>query len=206
MIINKSAITALLCVAIATDLSAQRCENKKLAPKELLGDYEYKSQTTYTQLGTGDTIRIKTIVYSQYDYRIFVVGEKGLGKIHFNIIMPEKRFEPFVQNIVDKEITLYKKDKNGFLEYDENENPIPIGTTTIKDTLWGRQLITYEQPLFSSQASPTPYWEQTVTKTRLLIIEIIIPPKRRFFFGCIAVMVGRKPRTLPPTQNENLEY
>ncbi|HON19548.1 MAG TPA: hypothetical protein PK990_10350 [Salinivirgaceae bacterium] len=202
MTIKKIAFIVLLSCISISHLFSQRCETKKLAPKELLGNYEYQSQSAYTQVGTGDTIRIKTIVYSQYDYRIFVAGEKNLGKIHFEIIMPEKRFEPYPQNVIDKEIILYKKDKNGFLEYDENENPIPIGKTTIKDTIWGRQLVTYEQVIFNSNEAP--YWEASINKTRLLIVKIIVPKKRRFFFGCIGLMVGRKSRALSDNLSQPL--
>ncbi|HOG20128.1 MAG TPA: hypothetical protein PKW37_06770, partial [Salinivirgaceae bacterium] len=75
---KKVLIIFILLTVVTISLNAQRCEKKKLAPKEWLGNYDYSSQTTYTQLAVGDTIRMKTVVYSQYHYRIFVVGESRL--------------------------------------------------------------------------------------------------------------------------------
>ncbi len=184
-------ITISLFSAIYTN--AQRCEKKKLAPKEWLGDYDYTKQTTYTQLAVGDTIRMKTVVYSQYDYRIFAVGEHRLGKLKYRILIPEKKFNPIIDKIVDKQITVYERDHNGFLIYDENEEPIPKGTATIKDTVWTRRLITTETEIFTNDNNEDLYWESKIQKTRLLVVEIIIPKSKNYFYGCVALMVGQKP-------------
>lgn len=183
----------ILLIVVTTSLNAQRCEKKKLAPKEWLANYDFSTQTTYTQLAVGDTIRMKTVVYSQYDYRIFVVGENRLGRLKYRILVPEKKFEPVVGKVVDKEITLYKRDQHGFLMYDENEKPIPIGTTIVKDTIWSRQLTTSESVIFENDNIDNFYWDAKVHKTRLLIVEVIVPKSSRYFFGCVSLMVGRIP-------------
>ncbi len=189
------------CFSLGT-IHAQRCEKKKLAPKEWLGNYEFTNQTTYTQLAVGDTIRMKTIVYSQFDYRIFVAGERRLGEIKYRILIPEKRFEPTVDKVVDKQVVVYERDVNGFLLYDENEEPIPKGTATVKDTIWSRRLVTHEKVLFKNNNTESLYWDSKIQKTRLLIIEIIVPKSRRYYFGCIALMVGRIPFSDKPDKPE----
>lgn len=172
---------------------SQRCDKKKFCPSELLGEYDYGPQTTYTQLGTGDTIRIKTVVYSKFNYRIFVCGERRLGDIRFKVYYPEKRFEPTIDRIIDKQVVDYKRDKNGFLIYDNNEEPIKQGISVVKDTVWTRRLVTYDNLVFDNDVPENLFWESEVKKTRLMIVEIVIPKSRRYFFGCIAVMVGRIP-------------
>jgi hypothetical protein len=198
-------ISFLLCFLFClsfTSIHAQRCEKKKLAPKDWLGDFDYISQSTYTQLAVGDTIRMKTIVYSQYNYRIFVAGERRLGKINYRILIPEKRFEPTVDKVVDKQVVVYERDANGFLVYDENEDPIPKGNAVVKDTIWTRRLVTHENPIFENNTVDNFYWESKIQKTRLLVIEIIVPKSRRYYFGCIALMVGRIPFADKPDKPE----
>ncbi|HPW66779.1 MAG TPA: hypothetical protein PLS84_06815 [Salinivirgaceae bacterium] len=192
-IFNRVLFISILLYVATTSLSAQRCEKKKLAPREWLGSYSYSSQTTYTQLAVGDTIRMKTVVYSQYNYRIFVVGENRLGRLKYRILVPEKKFEPVVGKVIDKEVTLYERDQNGFLIYDENEEPIPIGTTTVKDTIWSRRLTTSESVIFENDNIENFYWDAKIQKTRLLIVEVIVPKSNRYFFGCVSLMVGRIP-------------
>ncbi|MDD2562824.1 MAG: hypothetical protein PHU27_01240 [Salinivirgaceae bacterium] len=190
-----------LCLFSLMSVKAQRCDKKDFCPTELLGDYEYDDQTTYTQMATGDTIRIKTVVYSKYDYRIFVCGERRLGDIEYKIFYPEKRFEPKIDEITKKQVPVYKRDKNGFLIYDDNEEPIQEGVTTINDTLWTRRLVTYTNLVFENNKPESLYWESQIMKTRLMIVEIVVPKSRRYFFGCIAVMVGR----VPSQETENIE-
>ena len=190
-----------LCLFSFVSGNAQRCDKKDFCPAELLGNYEYDAQTTYTQMATGDTIRIKTVVYSKYDYRIFVCGERRLGSIEYKIFYPEKRFEPKIDKISEKQVPVYKRDKNGFLIYNDDEEPIQEGVTTINDTIWTRRLVTYNNLVFENKSSEFLYWESQIMKTRLMIVEIIVPKSRRYFFGCIAVMVGRMPTQEP----ENIE-
>lgn len=201
----RIALQAIIIIATTfpltpTSLKAQKCENKKLAPKEWLGQYDYVSQTTYTQLAVGDIIRVKAVVYSQYDYRIFVVGEKRLGKVEYKIIEPQKKFEPVINQIIEKEVLTYQLDSNGLPIYDQDENPIPTGTKTIYDTLWSRQLKTSEITIYDNTQTTTPYCELTIKKNKLLIVEIVVPPAKRHHFGCIALMIGRRPMEVPPLQ------
>ena len=178
-------------VLFSTNLFSQNCEKKLSNHKQITGKWDFKSQSIYTQLASNDVIRIKTIVYQKYDYRIFAICESKLGKIKFKIYEPEKRFEATVDRIAEKEITTYQRDDKGFLIYDDDENPIPTGTAIVNDTIWSRTLTTVEKLIFDSSTSETFYWESRVQKTQLLIVELSIPKTRRFQFGCIGVMVGR---------------
>lgn len=196
---NRFAPAAAIALATAWALAApasaqaQRCDKKNLAPREMLAGFDYSEQSVYTQMGTGDTIRMKTVLYTNHKYRIFVAGERRLEDLGYRIYYPEKRFEPVAAEVIDKEIPLYRRDQNGMLVYGENQEPIPEGTTTVKDTVWTRRLATTETLLFDSQTANGEAWESVAPKTRLMIIEITVPANKRYFFGCVALMVGRLP-------------
>ena len=174
---------------------AQNCEKKLAKNRHITENWDFKSQSVYTQLASNDTIRIKTIVYQKFDYRIFAICEPRLGRLHYRIYQPEKRFESTVEKITEKETVTYQRDDKGFLIYDDDENPIPTGTAIVNDTTWARTLSTFDKILFDSNVAETQFWESKVQKTELLIVEIIIPKTKRFHFGCIGLMVGRAPYT-----------
>lgn len=178
--------------------NGQRCDNKEFCDKSLYGDFDFRSQSNYAQVYSGDTLRVKVVVYSGQDYRIFTCAERKLKKTHFRIIYPEKRFHRTVKSISEKNVPIYEKDKDGNFLYDEKEERIVTGTIFANDTIWGRDLVTSESVVFDSQKEKLPFWEISIHKTRLIIIETIIPEDKKPTMGCIQIMVGRKYKSANP--------
>lgn len=176
----------------------QRCDNKDLCSKEMFGDFDYRSQSNYAQVYSGDTLRVKVVVYSGQEYRIFTCAERKLKNTQFRIIYPEKRFHRTVKEIAQKDVPIYEKDKNGNFIYDENGERIITGTIFANDTIWGRDLITSESVIYDSREAKEPYWEVSIHKTRLIMIETLIPQEKKPVSGCIQIMVGRKYKSANP--------
>lgn len=189
---------SILFVFLIVGGYSQRCDNKDLCDKEMFGDFDYRSQSNYAQVYSGDTLRVKVVVYSGQEYRIFTCAERKLKKTQFRIIYPEKRFHRTVKEILQKDVPIYEKDKNGnFIYNDKGERNI-TGTIFANDTIWGRDLITSESVVYDSRESKDPYWEVQIHKTRLIIIETLVPVEKTTISGCIQIMVGRKYKSANP--------
>ena len=188
----RSYIIFLFLILGVLTVRAQRCDDKDFCDKDLYGEYDYRSQSNYAQVYTGDTVRVKVVVYSGQNYRIFTCAERRLKDVFFRVIYPEKRFKRALKEIKKKQVPIYEKDKDGNFLYDENGDRIKTGTIFANDTVWGRDLVTSESVVYDSRRAEEPYWEASIHKTRLIIIESIIPPFRKKRNGCIQIMVGRK--------------
>ncbi len=188
-------ITIVILIFAGTNAFAQRCDNKNFCDKDLYGDYDFRSQTNYAQVYSGDTVRVKVVVYSGQSYRIFTCAERKLKDVYYRIIFPEKRFKRTIKEITEKHVPIYEKDKDGNFVYNEEGERITTGTIFARDTVWGRELITTESPVYDSRKAENPYWEAKIRKTRLIIIETVIPKHRKERSGCIQIMVGRKYKT-----------
>ncbi|ALO14948.1 hypothetical protein [Salinivirga cyanobacteriivorans] len=188
----RSYIIFLFLILGVLTVRAQRCDDKDFCDKDLYGEYDYRSQSNYAQVYTGDTVRVKVVVYSGQNYRIFTCAERRLKDVFFRVIYPEKRFKRAFKEIKKKQVPIYEKDKDGNFLYDENGDRIKTGTIFANDTVWGRDLVTSESVVYDSREAEEPYWEASIHKTRLIIIESIIPPFRKKRNGCIQIMVGRK--------------
>ncbi|HKK59769.1 MAG TPA: hypothetical protein VJ937_09840 [Salinivirga sp.] len=188
----RSYIIFLFLILGVLTVRAQRCDDKDFCDKDLYGEYDYRSQSNYAQVYTGDTVRVKVVVYSGQNYRIFTCAERRLKDVFFRVIYPEKRFKRAFKEIKKKQVPIYEKDKDGNFLYDENGDRIKTGTIFANDTVWGRDLVTSESVVYDSREAEEAYWEASIHKTRLIIIESIIPPFRKKRNGCIQIMVGRK--------------
>lgn len=188
----RSYIIFLFLILGVLTVRAQRCDDKDFCDKDLYGEYDYRSQSNYAQVYTGDTVRVKVVVYSGQNYRIFTCAERKLKDVFFRVIYPEKRFKRAFKEIKKKQVPIYEKDKDGNFLYDENGDRIKTGTIFANDTVWGRDLVTSESVVYDSREAEEAYWEASIHKTRLIIIESIIPPFRKKRNGCIQIMVGRK--------------
>ncbi len=188
----KSYILLFLFVFGALFATAQRCDDKDFCDKDLYGEYDYRSQSNYAQVYTGDTVRVKVVVYSGQNYRIFTCAERRLKDVYFRVIYPEKRFKRAFKKVIQKEVPIYQKDKDGNFMYDKNGDRIKTGTIFANDTVWGRDLVTSESVVYDSREAEQAFWEASIHKTRLIIVESIIPPFRKKRNGCIQIMVGRK--------------
>jgi hypothetical protein len=171
---------------------AQNCSKKKLADNELKGNYDYRGQSMFVEVSSGDSTILNIVLYSKQNYRIFVANEQKLGKIHYQIIVPRKKFNRVVKEIQPKKITIYKKDPLGFYLYDNNGSRIPIGEETIQDTVWARETTSIDEMVFDSRTSELPYWLATPNKTQLITIKVYVEPLEKKINGCLGVYVGRE--------------
>lgn len=185
-------ILVVLIIVVFHQVQAQRCDKKNYCDKGLYGEYDYRSQSNYSQVYTGDTLRVKVVVYAKQSYRIFTCADRKLKKVHFNIIFPEKRFKRIIKNVVTKEVPIYEKNKNGKIIFNDKGEKILTGTIFANDTVWGRQLVTSEKIVYNSEKEKNKFWDALIHKTRLIIIEVIIPEQRKKRPGCIQIMVGRE--------------
>jgi hypothetical protein len=176
----------------------QRCDNKDLCDKDFFGDFDFRSQSNYTYVYTGDTLRVKVVIYSGQEYRIFTCAERKLKDTYFRIIYPEKRCRRVVKEVAQKYVPIYERDKEGNFVFDETGERIMTGTIFANDTVWGRELETSESVIYESNKAEIPYWEANIHKTRLIIIETIIPKGRKSASGCIQIMVGRRYKSANP--------
>lgn len=177
---------------LPTLLFSQNCSKKKLATKEMFGEFDYRGQSIFVELANGDTSTLKIVLYSKQNYKIFAVGEQKLGKIYYQIYVPRKKFNRIVKGIKPKEVTVYKKDPEGFFLSDNKGNRIPIGKETIQDTLWTRETIDIEELVYDSRKNEMPYWLATPSKTQSVTIKVYVEHALRPILGCVALYVGRE--------------
>lgn len=192
----KNWVLLILLLTAGLESFSQRCDNKEFCDKSLYGEFDFRSQSNYAQVYSGDTVRVKVVVYSGQSYRIFTCAERKLKDVAFRIIFPEKRFKRVIKEVVQKDVPIYEKDKNGNFVLDENGNKKKTGNIFANDTIWGRDLTTKESVIYDSREAEEKFWDANIHKTRLIIIETIIPEEtRKQRVGCIQIMVGRKYET-----------
>lgn len=182
----------ILSVIGPLNLYAQKCAKKKLADKELRGELDYRGQSLFIELGNGDSTTLNIVLYSKQNYRIFVVGEQKLGKVHYEINVPRKKFTRVVNGIQEKKVTVYKKDPNGFYLYNTEGERIPTGEEVVNDTLWSRETTTTEELVFNSRSSESSFWTATPGKTQMITIKVFVEKADKPQKGCIGVYVGRE--------------
>lgn len=169
-----------------------RCVKKTYCRLDM-GDYDYRSQSSYGEFNPGDTVRTKFIVYSGQDYRLFACAHPDLGDIQFKVIEPIKETKRIITDIQKQEIVEYELNEYGDAKVDENGNMKVVRKYTKRDTIWGRETIIKEKLLFDSanNSKNALYWEQSIKKTKRLIIEVIVPEGDRSIFECLNIYVGR---------------
>lgn len=171
---------------------AQNCAKKKLADKEIRGEYDYRGQSLFVEMANGDTTTLKIVLYSKQNYKIFVVGEQKLGKVNYQVYVPRKKFNRIVKDIKPKTVPVYKRDPEGFYLYDNSGNRIKIGEETIQDTIWTRETADVEELVYDSRTAEMPYWTATPNKTQLVSIKVEIEDADRILRGCVGLYVGRE--------------
>lgn len=185
-------IVTLITFIFSLNANSQNCSKKKLADNEIKGNYDYRGQSMFKEINTGDSAVIQIVLYSKQNYRIFVVGEQKLGNIDYQIIVPRKKFSRIIKDIQPKKITIYKKDPHGFYLYDNNGLRIPVGEETIQDTIWARETTSIDEMVYDNTTSESPFWLATPNKTQLITIKVFVHPLEKKINGCIGVYVGRE--------------
>lgn len=180
----------MMTVMATGNLAAQNCSKKKLASNELKGKYDYRGQSMFKEMSSGDTATLSVVLYSKQNYRLFVAGEQKLGNINYQIYVPRKKFTRVVKAVKDRTVQVYKKDPMGFYLYDSNGEKIPAGQEIIKDTIWTRETTSINDLVFDSRNSDLSFWEATSGKTQNITIKVNVEKAPKKVSGCIGVYVG----------------
>ncbi len=182
----------LLFLVFPIALFSQNCSKKKLATKEMLGEFDYRGQSIFLELVNGQTSTLKVVLYSKQNYKIFVANEQKLGKVNYKIYVPRKKFNRVVKDVKPKEVNVYKKDPEGFYLTDYRGDRIPIGKETIQDTIWTRETVDMEELVFDSRFSEQNYWLATPNKTQQVTIIVDVETATKPIKGCVGLYVGRE--------------
>ena len=86
----KKMLYASLFVVAAMLLSGasamgQNCSKKKLASNEMKGKYDYRGQSMFKEIASGDSATLNVVLYSKQNYRLFVASEQKLGTVNYQI-------------------------------------------------------------------------------------------------------------------------
>lgn len=189
-----------ISILVPFNANAQKCAKKNFCTKDQLGDFDYRSQSHYSEMSSGETQRVEIIVYANQTYRLLVCVDPKLGNYEYKILNLTKRPKRVVQDIYEKEVEVYKQAENGEYEYDSNGQRIFLGTKVVNDTIWQRKTVPEETVVFDSKTNQfkPPYWETQTTKTGMLVIETSLDENADPKNGCVNVLVGRK---TPKTRN-----
>lgn len=194
---NKTYIISLILVfsfSLSLKSFAQKCAKKTYCSKEQLGDFDYRSQSHYTEMMNGETQRVEIVVYANQNYRLLVCTDPKLSNVEYRIFNLYKRPKKVMQDVYQKEVTVYKQAANGEFDYDENGNKVVLGTKMVNDTIWQRKTIEEKELIFDSRTNSfkPPYWETKTTKTGMMVIETAVDESEEPRSGCVNVLVGRK--------------
>ena len=188
--ICKLMVLIVPMLAFSVGVSGQNCSKKKLASNELKGKYDYRGQSMFKQMASGDSATLNVVLYSKQNYRLFVASEQKLGKVNYQIYVPRKKFTRVVKDVKQRKVPVYKKDPMGFYLYDSNGEKIPDGEEIIQDTIWTRETSSINDLVFDSRNSDMGYWEATSGKTQNITIKVEVEKAAKKVDGCIGVYVG----------------
>ncbi len=198
-LIFKIFFLTIIFINISSYSFSQRCDKKKFYSKQDLGKYDYRGQSSYSLLSPSDTVRLKIVVYSGQDYRIFVACDPVLGQVEYKIIQQIKKRKKIIKDIISEDVPIYKKDENGEYVIDDWGDYIEESSKTVYDTIWGTKKYIVKKLLFSNLNKTEKYWEQKVKKTQVLIIEVIVPKGDGDIAGCSSILIGHKSSRKKPT-------
>lgn len=184
-------ITALAGLIITNALNAQECSKLKIFDKDKLADFDYRGQSSFATLSSGDTAKIKIVVYSGQEYRILVGGENKFGQIPYRIVDEQRLLRREVKEITKNEIPVYKLDADGNPVLNEWGEYILDHNDYQYDTIYESVRYVERKEIFNSaKAGDVPYYEIVPKKTRVYIIEVLVPKSEPPLDGCVMVMVG----------------
>lgn len=153
---------AALLLLSQENYGQMKCAQKRYCADELYGDYDYRSQSQYTKMQSGDTTTTNIIAYSGQQMRILVCADEKLGAVNFRIFRMAKRPQRAIKLISGN------------------------------DTIWEVKMIPEKQLVFESYSSGELFWDKNIKKTTNLIIETTAEIGRRSAPVCVNILVGRK--------------
>ena len=194
------AILSSLLLIIGTSIStySQRCDKQNFCDEEILGQYDYRSQSSFAVLSAGDTAKIKIVTYSGQDYNIVVCGDPSLGQIQFKILKELRKYKKKVIDVSKEEVPVYKENEYGAYETDDWGEYIQTGTEIIYDTVWEKYRVIEKKLIFDNYKESTQNWSYECMKTQTFIVQVIVPSENSGYSGCVNVMIGRRSKKAKP--------
>ena len=188
-------ISSVLIVAVLVVLSFNsfsQCTNKKYC-NDKMGDFDYKSQSSFALLSPGDTSRTNVVLYANQTYRIFVCGATDLGDITYKIVQPERKTERKIIGVKKDTIVTYKMDPaTGEFMYDDVGNMVVESRKPVQENIYETIRYTDESNVVYDSKGGKPYLDYTPKKTGKLVVKIQIPAGDPEDEDCVNVYVGRK--------------
>jgi len=190
IVITLAVIFCNLLVFIQTNA---QCEKKKFC-KENLGDYDYRSQSSFAELSPDDTSSVNFVLYGNQRYRIFVCSDPELGDVSWKVVRPERVTKRSIASIKKDTAIVYKVDENGDYITDESGNLVVKSKKVNTDTLWNTQRVAVDKVMFDNKKnSDKMFFEVTPKKTERYIVRVSIPDGDPNFAGCSNVYIGKLP-------------
>lgn len=193
----------ILFLNLKSNLYSQ-CYEFKFCNNKDLGDYDYRSQSSFAMLSPGDTSKTNIILYSKQKYRILVCSDPNLGDIHYTIIEPVTEYKRVIDTIIElkpDEVTYpeeyaeedyYSEDTEEFTTEETPSEPMK----PTYDTIWETIKNVNEVVIFDSKQNPTGknYWESEMKRTKRLVVKVIVSPVGggEEIKECVNILVGRK--------------
>ncbi len=194
-IIKLGFATLIFLISFTVESYAQRCDKMKYG-KEYYGNYDFRMQSVFSTLLPGDTSIVKTVIYSGKAYRIFAAIDKEYPPVHWKITAPYRVTVKKIKAINHDTTYEYKRDEDGEIIYDENNNyqPIVTGMSVDVDTVFEKLRVQKEKLIFDSEKNDSgkPYWEKVIRKTQRIFIYVYMPTDVYPEGDCANVYIGRK--------------
>jgi hypothetical protein len=169
---NKIFLFAFLLFLTAGfhNLYAQNCYKKNLCKKTELLEYDYRSQSSYQTLTTGDTLSTGFVAYENQDYHFLTCSDPKLGQLEIKIYSQKKVTEKVIKEVIINE-----------------KNP------QLNDTIFERSVKPEYEIIFdNSEDKSINNWEFSSRKTRLLVVNINAPEGKKNYTGCANILIGNK--------------
>ena len=163
-------ISLIFVLSGLQSIYGQKCYKKNYCDKNEMKDYDYRSQSSYQTLTTGDTLNTGFVAFENQDYHFLTCSDSKLGQLEIKIYSKKKLAKRIVKEIIINE-----------------ENP------QLNDTIYERiAKPEYEIIFDNSEDKSINYWEFSSRKTRLLIINVNAPEGKINYTGCANILIGHK--------------
>ena len=192
-------IFGLSLSVFTTNLYSQdNCQGGDYCTVDDMGDYDYESQSVFGYGYPGDTIVIKTAIYSNKKYNFWVCAVPELGDMQWKVVKPVRKTRKLVDktridtNIIYKMEMQYDDELEEDVEVemtDDNGDMIIEKIEIVKDTIFKSVRYTDEVEMFSSKKAPN--YEKGTRKTQRVWVKFVIPATASDDGGCYGVYIGR---------------
>lgn len=189
---TTSILIFTLIFSINYSNTSAQCERKKYCD-DYMGDYDYRSQSSYAKLSPGDTSSVNIVLYGNQKYRIFVCNDPKLASVNWKVVIPERKTKRTIDKIKKDTILTYETNEYGDYKTDKNGDLIIKSRQIVVDTTWITERISVDKVLFDSkQQNKQSFFEVNPQKSARYIVRVTIPSGDPNYAGCVNVYVGRK--------------